>query len=71
MDEGRAWIKEAAGQGFGKAQALAAQLPALPERETPQASRGLESGLNGLQKSWTGYVDLVNSLDKLSGAASK
>lgn len=58
-------------QGLQEAQTAAGQMPALPVRAT-QAEPGnvYASGLEGLQKSWVGYVDVVKNLDSLSSASA-
>ena len=72
LREGRKWMTGEASKGIAQAKAAAAGVPTFagPDANAPPKTE-YERGLMNVQKSWTGYVDVVKNLESMSNRTGK
>ncbi len=67
--EGKYNVQKVASEGFNEVRQLSEEFPSVPTGQTSEPN-AYSQGLENLQKSWTGYVDVVKNLDAASSAAA-
>lgn len=70
LAQGQEWISGQAQKGMGQAKSIASQMPSVAG-PAPNAAptSDYERGLMNMQKSWTGYIDVVKNLESMSNSA--